>query len=316
MDPEKRRQEAVTWMVRLPHATPRDQAAFDAWSADAANREAFDEAKALWHLTGPAAERLAERDAASLRPLLAASRPARAGRPGRWLAAATICVALATGGVWLERPAFVRDAFADVATARSERRTITLPDGSTVELEADSALDLAFEAGIRRVRLRRGAAWFAVRPASEPFVVAAAGGEIRVLGTEFGIDLLGEEAVLSVASGRVSVSAGAGTALVLGRGQRVRFGPGGPGPVISIAVAEAAPWREGRLIFHQAPLAEVIQAIARHRPGRIVIADRALYERRVSANLPAGDSDAALDSLRATLGFRQTALTSHLIILR
>jgi transmembrane sensor len=312
LDPDKRRfEEAATWLARLPAATPREHVAFARWHDDPTNAAAYAEAQALWHLTGPAASQVAARQGAHHRPP-----PRTAARRAPWLVSASVCLLLLGGGVWLERPTLVQDAFADIATARGEGRRLTLPDGSTVELAADNALDIAFTLTERRVRLRRGAAWFAVRHAELPFIVEAAGGEVRVLGTEFELDLLAEEATLTVTEGRVAVRAGTGAQALLGRGQRLRFGPRGVGAVGAVAAEEAAAWRGGRLIFHQAKLAEVVQTLGRYRPGRIIIADRALAERRVSANLPAGDTDAALASLRATLGFRQTELTAHLVILR
>lgn len=311
LDQDGRRfEEAVIWLARLPSANPEERAAFEGWRDDPANAAAFAEAQALWHLVGPAARGV---EARRLRRHRVAPRPA--GRKGRWLVAASVC-GLLLGGIWLERPALVQDALADAVTGRAEARRLTLPDGSTLDLAADTALDIAFSGGERRIRLRRGAAWFAVRSAALPFVVEAAGGEVRVVGTAFGLDLRAGHALLAVTEGEVAVRAGTGAEMRLGRGQGLRFGPSGLSPADAVPVEEAGAWRAGRLIFHQAPLHEVVEAIGRYRPGRIIIADPALAGRKVSANLPAGDTDAALAALRATLGFRQTALTGHLIILR
>nr|WP_249732291.1 FecR domain-containing protein [Roseococcus sp. SDR] len=311
-------EEAVVWLVRLGHATPEERAAFAVWRADPANDVAFARAEALWRATGEGAARLAARGGAPPSPRWAA--PAAAQRRPRMrasrLAAACAAALLLVGGAWLERPALIQDTLADVVTARAERRSLVLPDGSTLELEADSAVDLAFGPDERRVSLLRGAAWFSVVPEARPFIVAAAAGEVQVLGTRFALRHAGEEAVLAVASGRVELRAPGARSAILGRGEQMRFGPRGAGAVAPIAPEDVAPWRDGRLIFEQARFAEVIEALGRHRPGRIVIASAELADRRVSANLPASDPAAALASLQSILGFRRQDFTSHLVVLR
>jgi len=319
-DDHKREQDALAWLVCLHGApTATDRRRFDAWLTEPANRAAFDRAEALWRLTEAPAHDLSREEAPSLDALVAAARgPGTRDRPrwGRRFALAAVAAVAIGGGLWLERPTLLADAFADVATARGEQRRVTLADGSAVLLDADSALTLSFNAGERRLRLLRGAAFFEVVPDAAPFIVEAAEGEVRVLGTKFAISLAGEATTVSVLSGRVEVQPAGGRPAVLGAGQQLRY-RGALASAPSPADPDAAfAWREGRLVFHQAALRDVVAAIGRHRAGRILILDGALAERRVTGSFPAADTEAALASLQAILGFRRQDLTGHLVLLR
>jgi transmembrane sensor len=318
---QEREQHALAWLVRLHGApTAADRRRFDAWAADPANRAALDRAEALWRATEPSALSLAREEAPALDALMATARaqqPAVRPSRSRRFAIATAALALIAGGAsWLERPTLLADLSADVVTARGEQRRVTLADGSAVLLDADSALALRFGTDERRLRLLRGTAFFEVVPGTAPFVVEAAEGEVRVLGTSFAVALAGEDTTVSVLSGRVEVAATGGRRTVLGAGQQARY----RGTSLSLPAAlhpdAAFAWQEGRLVFHQATLRDVVAAIGRHRPGRILILDGALAERRVTGSFPAADTEAALASLQAILGFRRQDLTGHLVLLR
>jgi transmembrane sensor len=229
---------------------------------------------------------------------------------------AALVLAVVAGGVWLERPHLFQDLSADHVTARGERRLVALPDGSTALLEADSAISLDYGAGERRVALLRGAAFFAVVATGQPFVVAAAGGETRVLGTKFEVRLSGEDAVVTVAEGQVSVELPGREAAILEAGQQIRYGPDGAGAVTAADLDAAFAWQQGRLVFYRARMSEVVEALGRYHAGRIVILDDTLADRRVTGSLAIGDADAALTSLQAIVGFRRTSIAGHLVILR
>ncbi|PAZ20577.1 iron dicitrate transport regulator FecR, partial [Pseudomonas aeruginosa] len=92
---------------------------------------------------------------------------------------------LALGSAWNERDAGV-SWLADHATGKGEVRILRLVDGSEVELDAQSAIDVAYDSRERRVRLLEGSAIFRAAPTRGPGdVVESAGGSTRALGTRF-----------------------------------------------------------------------------------------------------------------------------------
>src|SRR5690606_16270916 len=78
---------------------------------------------------------------------------------------------------------------ADLATARGQIRSVSLPDGSLAILDTDSAMDIAFDNTVCKLILRQGGMY--VKPADDPmalgrpFIVQTPHGQVRALGTEF-----------------------------------------------------------------------------------------------------------------------------------
>lgn len=319
------RKDARRWFIRLRQgASDSELRAFENWrDSDPAHGEAFRRIETAWEATAPAGSRLAAREADQLAVYLDAienGRPvpsnARKRRARRITAVSIALFCLLAGGFWFENPTFLPDLFADVSTARGERRTIHLPDGSSLLLDADSALTLDFYGDERRVRLLRGAAFFDVAASNKPFVVNAGGGEMRVLGTSFMVRLVESGGVVTLARGRVKIAvAGQAADAVLSPGQQIEFGRAGLSAPRDVDIDEALAWRDGRFVFYRARLGDVLDEIQRYRPGRIVLADQALAEERVTGSFLLEDTDAALHALSRSVGFQMASIGGRLIVI-
>ncbi|UCJ18897.1 FecR family protein [Pseudomonas sp. MM211] len=310
-------QDAWLWLGRL-QGQPGDkvQMAFEQWLAAAPEHvDTFVRMQSLWHLSRPAAQHLAEEEADALQQYL---RPPPSRRP-YWasaLALAACLLLVVWGGGW-QPLRWVDDLGADVVSAPGQVRSVTLSDGSTVVLDADSAIAVEYGAGERHIELRRGAAYFSVVPGDIPFTVAAAGGEARVLGTRFEVRRLDDGARVSVMQGRVAVRGGpADTARVLTAGQQLSFADGVSGTLQGVDVEALTSWRDGRFSFYRAPLGEVVAELRRYYPGRIVLLNDELREKRVSGSFASQNPQAILDALQAVVGFEQHKVLGRLIILR
>lgn len=298
--------EARQWFVLLQDvaATAADRQAHQAWlDRDPAHRAAWARVVLLW-------SRMDE----TVSALRATAMPPRPASRQAWTRRAAAVAVILGAGYAVARSGFA----ADYETGTGEQRTILLSDGSTAELGGDSALTLAFDSGIRRVRLLRGEAFFQVAPDAErPFVVAAEAGETRALGTEFRVGLRADTVVVSVIRHAVSVRWAGQEAVTLDEGQEVRYGAAGLGPVHAADGAAARrALREGRLFFEEAPLGEVLADLGRYRRGRIVILDDGIAEIPVSGAFRTDAVDAALETIAATLGLRITRLTGLLVLVR
>lgn len=314
------RDMAREWFVALlAEPTPARQAEFERWlRADPAHFEAYQSVEATWHAMESPGQRLAEKEADELSGYLEAmDRTKRDRKTTKRLGIVGIVLAaLVSGAIWLERPSLIENLRADYVTERGERRNIKLADGSSVLLDADSALADASVTGERRVKLIRGGGFFDVVPSSEPFVVEAANGEVRVLGTGFDVRLLADGGSVTLEHGRVSVTTDRKPdATVLQPGEQVHFGPKGVAAVQAVVLEDALAWRGGRYTFYRARLADVVNEIARYRKGRIVIATSALADERVTGSFSLGDTDEALSSLQASVGFEIHNLTSRLTVI-
>ncbi|MDF0732834.1 FecR domain-containing protein [Pseudomonas entomophila] len=311
---------ALAWLGRInERPAEAESAAFKRWLlADPAHREAYAEAQALWRLTHAPASRLAEEEHANLAQYLhAIQRPRRRWRQRGGALAAAACLVLALGSLGGWQPqAWWQDLRADYHSAEHITQ-VTLADQSRLTLDAGSAVSVDFDHGERRVRLLRGAAFFEVTHTGAPFRVEAGGGEVRVLGTQFEVRGQGEGAKVTVRSGRVAVSAAPGQApRELTANQQVAYAEGLVGDVQAVDSDVRLAWRQGWLNYYQVPLAQVVDDLRRYYPGRIVLLDDELGQRRVSGSFPVEEPLAALDSLGKVLGFSRQTLLGRLTVLR
>ncbi|WP_426132744.1 FecR family protein [Pseudomonas sp. PWP3-1b2] len=315
-------QAALDWLSLL-HDRPSsgDQATFSQWlRADPAHVEAYSQAQVLWELSEVPARALADEDALALQGYLNAMNTSKRSRVvrgfGALAMAACLLVMVSMGAGW-QPSRWVDDLGADYVTAPGEVKTFTLADQSHVTLDADSAIDVDFSQGERRIRLRRGAGFFSVTHTGQPFVVEAGSGEARVLGTQFEVRLQPAGAEVTVLSGRVGVTPShTGQQQVLTAGQQVAYAEGVAQAMHPVDSESRLAWRDGWLNYYKAPLADVVKDLGRYYPGRILLLNDEMGTKRVSGSFPSKDPQAVLNALQAVLGFEQHSLLGRVIVLR
>ncbi|MET0322591.1 MAG: FecR domain-containing protein [Duganella sp.] len=304
-------QQALDWFARRERAlSPEEEQQFDAWlRADPAHGAAL----ARWHGDWARLDALPDAGIARLRRQLAADKaamasPAIPASPGRrhWLAGlaafapraalATVAVSAAGGGLlawrrWQQQPLYA----ADFRTARGQQQDVTLPDGSVLRLDTDTRVAVALYRERREVRLLNGQAVFRVQgDAARPFDVLAGAVRVTVVGTRFSVrhtpDIAGASDVqVAVEEGRVRVARASATAtdgaptIELGAGQRIAADADGQcGDISQVAAAGIAPWRDGRLTFDNAPLAQVLAEFGRYGGTGLRVTDPAVAALRVT----------------------------------
>ncbi|MGA4633138.1 FecR family protein [Pseudomonas solani] len=299
--------EASAWHFRLQadDVSAADRRDFAAWLAGSeARARAWSEVQTLLGaLQRPA------------RAAHAAERwPARRGAWRGWACAAALLLGL---GVTLMQSPWLDRLRADQATAVGESRTLDLADGSRVQLNTDSAVQVELGEHERRVRLLRGEAFFEVTHAPErPFLVESGAGWVKVVGTRFSVDRREGETRVRVESGRVEVNGGSRQAVLLEHGQGVEFGAAGLGAAHGIDPLQAFAWRQRQLVFRQQPLGEVVAELNRYWPGRTFVVGEALERRVVSGVFEIDKPDAVLKALHLTLGLDVQRFTPYLTLLR
>ncbi|MGU3497026.1 FecR family protein [Xanthobacteraceae bacterium A53D] len=289
--------EALEWFVLLSDgaARPAERAAFQRWlKADPAHAAAFAEAEKLWgrfDVVVPEYARLKSGGGLSRRRAMFGGLALLAAGPALYA---------------LSRPAL----FPDHATAVGERRRITLPDGSMVELGGHSALSLDFSPQERRVHLHAGQGFFEVAAdAARPFIVEADGGSARALGTAFDVKIMPDRAVVAVLEHAVEVGAAGARPVVVDAGWQVDYGPAGLRPPQPADLAAVEAWRQDRLTFADVPLRDVIAELERYRRGRILLVGTAVGDIPVTAVFDARRIDAVLPLMAEMLPIR--VLNAH-----
>lgn len=217
----------------------------------------------------------------------------RRGRRYLVAAAATvIAVVGAVTAVWFVLP---RDRY---STAVGEQRTLALADGSTVELNALSAIRVRFTATERQVELVSGQALFNVsHDTARPFVVVAGAAHVRDVGTAFDVLRSESSTIVTVVDGVVSVSAretaplGAGPprTVEVGAGEQVTVAPHALSPPRAANITAVTAWTQQQLIFESTPLSQAAEAFNRFNTRRLMVQGGALKDLRVSGTFAARD---------------------------
>ena len=288
------RTAAADWVQRLrsPDADEADWRAFEVWLQDAPDsRGAFDEAMGIW-LTldrGPRAPiPMTTRVRKPATPQYAA--------PVAW-AGGAVAASLAVGA--LLAPSLVPATVTQVsyATAKAERRTVMLADGTRIDLGGGSRLTVRMSRQKREVDMGEGEVAFnVVHDAQRPFVVRTADRRIEDLGTEFDIRHRRGQLDVTVRRGSVQVApsvSGSGDSYALVVGQRLRHNVGAGGSSVEkVAADDAFAWRQGRLIYRDQPLQAVVDDLNQYFPVPIRLEGQRLASLRFSGVLTI-DSEAA-----------------------
>ncbi|MGV8865398.1 MAG: FecR family protein [Janthinobacterium svalbardensis] len=291
-------EQAARWIVRLSADDPAErdtaQAGFAAWKA----------ADPLHATAAAGMENLLRQLSAVREPAGGDHRPARAAlaaiapkRPRQLAAASAVAVLLLTGALLIgERPAYL---LADLRSPTGQWSTHTLADGSRLTLAGGSAVNVRFNAGERHVELVRGDILVDVaKDARRPFIVDSKQAAIRALGTRFTVRSEDGATILSMLESKVLAQVPQHPAIVVQAGQRTRITDDGVGPLTSIDAASVQDaWRARQLVVDDLPLAEVLDELARHRPGQLHYDRAQIAGIRVAAVLPLDDTDKALQLL-------------------
>jgi transmembrane sensor len=300
---ERIMEEAVAW-----HAAQADDGmdwdGFTRWlEADPRHREAFDAVA----LASDAIDRHRDR-IARLLPNAAANddEPAPRGRRWPWLAGGGIAAALAlVVGVPMMRPTSApapAPAETVYATRGGEQRTVRFADGSTARLAPGSRLAVAD--GPAPVLTLTGGAYFDIRHDPDRRLTIVAGDHrITDIGTR--LDVLSDARVtrVAVAEGQVRVASpffardvalNAGTELVVDR-------KAGQARTRAVAAGDVGAWRDGRLVYDDAPLSLVAADIGRYAGVEVTLAP-GLADRRFSGVLTIGTGGTLVDELGRIMG--------------
>lgn len=191
-----------------------------------------------------------------------------------------------------------------VSTRMAQQKTITLSDGTSITLDADSELTFQVGHGQRRATLTRGEAFFTVQhDAHRPFEVTAGTGRIIDLGTQFNVDIRNGAVNVAVLEGKVGISHAKGeTELVAGQGA----GYDAAGAISPVAAVDdsVAIWREGKRVYRGVPLNEVLQGMHRYLPVSFELTDPALAQLRISGVFRVTDLHAFLATLQTSFPVR------------
>ena len=158
---------------------------------------------------------------------------------------------------------------ADQRTGVGERRQIALEDGSQLQLNSNSAVDVKFDGHQRVIELLQGELWVDVaKDAQRPFVVRTDQGTATALGTRYLVKRAPDgTTVVTVIESTVAVKGEVEEGVKVTAGQRSVLDHGRAMPAQAIGNADPDAWTRGLLKVNDQPLSEVLQTLASYRPA-------------------------------------------------
>lgn len=201
---------------------------------------------------------------------------------------------------------------ADQSTGLAQRRQESLPDGSTLWMDARTAVDVAFNTGQRTLTLHRGRLLLQVAADNRgPLRVQAPQGQVTTDEAQFVVQqhrdagvlqvtaLKGQVVVVSPAGARVEVPAGRHATLALRRA-----------PTVTAARGTETLWTRGLVAMANQPLGDLIEALRDYRPGMLRVEPRAA-QIPISGIFSLDDTDGTLRALAETQPVRINMRTSY-----
>jgi transmembrane sensor len=286
---------AIAWQLSLDSGTPVEREEFAKWHA------AHEEHARAWRQLGMLDQRFSVASGPARTALLQSreSIRRRVRKLGSGVASivAVLGLALFAGDRYLP----VDYWLADQRTATGEQRTLRLSDGTLINLNTHSAVDVRFDEKQRRVILQEGEILVETGHGdARPFIVETREGSMRALGTRFLVKREEEGTRLSVLQSAVAAHPESSTEeQILHEGQQVLMRNNGLGPIIALNLGADA-WTRGMLVVDNARLEDLVHELSRYRRGHLGVAPE-IADLRITGSFPLHDTDLALSALLPTL---------------
>ncbi|MDZ5604743.1 DUF4880 domain-containing protein [Pseudomonas sp. RP23018S] len=286
-------EQAIEWLVRLRYdrPSPRTEQQFQQWLASHPHNPQ------AWQRVSSLGDELAGLPSAISRSTLDNAQRQRITRRDQLKLLGVL--AMAGGLGWINRePLGLEQWLADSRTATGERRKLLGSDGSRLQLNTDSAIDLRFSPDLRQLTLLHGEVSLDSNTRDfRPFHISTRVGQLETLDGQV---LLRENLgglLVAVKRGQVTVAGSALSPLTAGQvWQLDRSGQ------LHAAHLNVDPWgwTEGVLSVQQMPLRAFLDELSRYRPGYLRCADQ-VAELNVSGTYQLADTDQILQLLSRSL---------------
>ncbi|PKI13230.1 FecR family protein [Colwellia sp. 12G3] len=236
--------------------------------------------------------------------------------------------------IWLAIPFDVEKN--SYVTSIGQQMDATFDDGSIIHLNTNSHIETEFSDEKRIIKLIKGEALFEVaHDPQRPFIVYVGDRLVQAIGTKFVVHLKSDNIQVTVTDGKVRMSKVALNTnlsdiqqlnsttiqegdVFIAKGEKV------------IAVNNKAPelthfkpenikrelsWLDGKLIFDNEKLYDVIEEINRYVDIEIVLKDPSLHNLRISGRFDLGDSEALIEAIELSFNIKSERIDSKRILL-
>lgn len=239
------------------------------------------------------------------------ARPARMRWLSTWAKAAAVLLVITAGG-YLVVNRYFRSHMEQIATGYGEMRTVTLPDHSTVTLNASSTLrfnDKWNEDQPREVWID-GEAYFDVKHLTKPgagqqFVVHSNSIDIQVLGTSFNVRTRHGKTKVGLITGKIKVDYDKNSSLVMLPGDYVEYADHKLLLTRKLDKPEKIKrWTEIQLTFTDATLGEIIETLQDNYGYTIKVSDAAIRKLKIEGDINVTNVEELVTVITTTLNVK------------
>ncbi|WP_024612900.1 FecR domain-containing protein [Pseudoalteromonas sp. TB64] len=229
-------------------------------------------------------------------------------------------------------------------TKVGEQATYVLPDGTIVQLNTNSLLEVAYSKGRRQLLLSKGEGRFNVaKDATRPFSVMAGDKSFTALGTVFNVqrntssdlELVVTEGKVMVTDPSVAVDANDFKAYQLANnstqkirkinanivtsGEKIIIQKSITKPITQLSVDDVQrdlAWQNGMLIFNGEELSDALNEVSRYTSTRFELSSAELGSIKVAGVFKAGDVEGLLESLQTNFSIDHERLGEYVVSLK
>lgn len=221
-------------------------------------------------------------------------------KPRRYLVAASVTFILITG-LWIF---FQNKPAKTYQTAYGQIRTISLPDGSKVTLNARS--EIWVSDGIENSKSREvwlnGEAYFEIAKRNGArFIVHTPDTQVEVLGTEFNVSTRRKQTRVVLSQGKVQLVSEAKPALVMKPGDMAIVHKNSRVRVKTVEPSHYDSWKNSYIIMDDKPVAEIVEIIEDSYGLHLQFRDTSLLQKKLSGKLLIKNPDDFLENLSTIL---------------
>jgi transmembrane sensor len=195
---------------------------------------------------------------------------------------------------------------ADYRSPIGQRRKVPLGDGSQVQLNTASSVDVRTEGQQRLIRLLEGEM---LLTAAQAFQVQTAQGLLKTQGGRLNVRQFPDHTQVAVFEGGVELTPDGGSPRMLQAARQLSFGTRGIGAPLPLD-ANSGAWADGMLVAAHMRLGDFLDELGRYRRGQLNCASN-VADLLISGTYPLDDSERILDLLEISLPVKVRRFTRY-----
>jgi len=225
---------------------------------------------------------------------------------GKYIAASLLIACIMIFGTFEIKNYFTPSFSHTYVTANEKKLNISLPDHSTIDLDAKSKLQIEYFSSKRIVDLKEGKALFSVaKNKKRPFIIKSGKTIIEVLGTTFEVINLDDTTTVNVTEGIVRVdyvynSQNEKVKTIIQLRQSETLSLNNKGKILNhgkVNVKKIASWRNDLLEFNKTTLKEAINLFRRYTDTQVKFENYELSQLTISGKYSTKQYDSFLESI-------------------